>query len=269
MRKIITFILFLSAVVLNAQETALFRVTYDCDALYSKTRKTYRWFLDVGKTQSVFYNPNNRAWASEYDNISKETDIATALVRAQNANKKYGNKNSLEVLTGAPSPDEYTYMRYIKTNKFIYTEKLPQMEWELSDSTKTICYYQCKKAVATVYGRTWTVWYTPDIPVSAGPYVLKGLPGVILEACDADNLFHFVAVGLEQNVSDARIELFEKDKALKCSRSKFLKLRKSEERKTYGEAVKELGINLVKAVDINGKDITNTVKPTSNYLDLE
>ena len=33
MRKIITFILFLSAVVLNAQETALFRVTYDCDAL--------------------------------------------------------------------------------------------------------------------------------------------------------------------------------------------------------------------------------------------
>ena len=45
MRKIITFILFLAAVVLNAQETALFRVTYDCDALYSKTRKTYRWFL--------------------------------------------------------------------------------------------------------------------------------------------------------------------------------------------------------------------------------
>lgn len=269
MRKIITFILFLSAVVLNAQETALFRVTYDCDALYSKTRNTYRWFLDVGKTQSVFYNPNNRAWTSEYDNISKEADIATALVRAQNVNKKYGNKNSLEVLTGAPSSDKYTYMRYIKTNKFIYTEKLPQIDWALSDSTKTICDYQCKKAVATVYGRTWTVWYTPDIPVSAGPYVLKGLPGVILEACDADNLFHFVAVGLEQNVSDARIELFEKDKALKCSRSKFLKLRKSEEGKTYGEAVKELGINLVKAVDINGKDITNTVQPTSNYLDLE
>ena len=142
MRKIITFILFLSAVVLNAQETALFLVTYDCDALYSKTRKTYRWFLDVGKTQSVFYNPNNRAWRSEYDNISKETDIATALARAQNANKKYGNKNSLEVLRGSRSSDKNIHMRYNKKNKLRYKQKLRKIECELSDSTKRIRDYR-------------------------------------------------------------------------------------------------------------------------------
>lgn len=269
MTKIITLILCFFAVVLNAQETALFRVTYDCDALYSKTRKTYRWFLDVGKTQSIFYNPNYRAWNMEYQNMYKETDIATALARVQSINKKYGIKNSLEVLVGEPAADTYTYMKSIKTNKFIYTEKLPQIEWVAEDSTKMVCNYLCRKAVATVYGRVWTVWYTQDIPVSAGPYILKGLPGVILEAYDADNLFHFLAVGIEKNVSDANIELFKKDEALKCSRTKFLKLRKAEENKTYGEAVKELGINLVRAVDANGKDITNDIQPTYNYLDKE
>ncbi len=269
MRKIVTFILCLWAVMLNAQETALFRVTYDCDALYRETRKIYRWFLDVGQTQSVFYNPSNRAWNMEYENISKETDIASALARVQNVNKKYGNKNSLEVLVGAPSIAMYTYMRNMNSNKFIYTEKLPQIEWISADSIKTVCNYLCRQATATVYGRSWTVWYTSDIPVSAGPYVLRGLPGVILEAKDADNQFHFVAVGIEQNLSDVKIELFQKEKALECSRKKFLKLRKAEEGKTYGEVVRSMGIELVRAVDVNGKDITHKVQPRTNYLDKE
>ena len=45
---------------LGAQEKAVYRITYDCDALYSRTRDVYRWNLDIGSTTAVFYSPNWR-----------------------------------------------------------------------------------------------------------------------------------------------------------------------------------------------------------------
>ena len=45
----------------------------------------------------------------------------------------------------------------------------------------------------------WTVWFSSDIPFSDGPWVFCGLPGLILEAQDKDNLFSFRLVGLMSN----------------------------------------------------------------------
>ena len=72
-----------------------------------------------------------------------------------------------------------------------YEEKLPQMSWETTGRDTTVCGYACLQAKAMVYGRDWTVWFAPEIPVSYGPYILGGLPGLILDAVDADGLFHF------------------------------------------------------------------------------
>ena len=269
MKKIISLILCFFALTLQAQEQALFRITYDCDALHREIPKTYRWFLDVGKSQSIFYCPNYRSWSKESAKAKKETDIALALTKIQQVNNTYGVKNSLEVLIGSPSADSYTYINSIRLNRFLYTEKLPKIEWIVTDSVKQVCNYACKKATAKVYGREWSVWYSSDIPVSAGPYVLKGLPGVILEAQDADNLFHFVAVGIEEPKSDTPIQLFNEEKPLKCTRTKFLKLRKADDNRTYKELGKDLGLNIVNVKDAKGNDITNKIQSSRNYLDLE
>ena len=182
MKKIISLILCFFALTLQAQEQALFRVTYDCAALHRETPKTYRWFLDVGKSQSIFYCPNYRSWSKESATLKKETDITVALAKIQQVNNTYAIKNSMEVLIGLPSADCYTYIKSIRLSRFLYTEQLPKIEWMVADSVKQIGNYVCQKATAKVYGREWIVWYSSDIPVSAGPYVLKGLPGVILEA---------------------------------------------------------------------------------------
>ena len=269
MKKILSLLLCFFALTLQAQEQALFRVTYDCTALHRETSKTYRWFLDVGKSQSIFYCPNYRSWSEESAKAKKETDITLALAKIQQVNNTYDVKNSLEVLIGSPSAESYTYVKSIRLNRFLYTEKLPKIEWMVTDSVKQICNYACQKAVAKVYGREWTVWYSSDIPVSAGPYVLKGLPGVILESQDADHLFHFVAVGIEQLKSDTPIQLFNEENTLKCTRTKFLKLRKADENRTYKELGKDLGINIVKIQDTNGNEISNKIQPSLNYLDLE
>lgn len=78
-----------------------------------------------------------------------------------------------------------------------YTEPLDEIQWEISDSTKTVLGYDCMMAKANYHGRNWTVWFAPDIPIQEGPWKLTGLPGLILEAAESTGQHSFTATGLE------------------------------------------------------------------------
>lgn len=78
-----------------------------------------------------------------------------------------------------------------------YTEPLGEIQWEITDSTKTVLGYDCVMAKANYHGRNWTAWFTPDIPVQEGPWKLTGLPGLILEAAESTGQHSFIATGLE------------------------------------------------------------------------
>lgn len=71
------------------------------------------------------------------------------------------------------------------------------ISWELLPQTKNITSFKCQKARGNFRGRTYTVWFTNDIPVSMGPWKLNGLPGLILEATDSSNQFQFFAEKIE------------------------------------------------------------------------
>lgn len=71
--------------------------------------------------------------------------------------------------------------------------ELMPMGWTPADVTDTICGYPCQTAVADYLGRRWSVWYTTEIPVTAGPWLLWGLPGLVLQAIDQERLFTFRA----------------------------------------------------------------------------
>jgi GLPGLI family protein len=74
--------------------------------------------------------------------------------------------------------------------KFKY-EELNNINWELVNEFKIIAKYKCQKAIAHKYGRTWSAYFTTDIPLPFGPYKFNGLPGLILEISDdkGDYLF--------------------------------------------------------------------------------
>ena len=61
-------------------------------------------------------------------------------------------------------------------------EPTPDMAWTLLDDTATISGYLCQKATTTFRGVEWQAWYTEEIPSSAGPWRLRGLPGLIVKA---------------------------------------------------------------------------------------
>ena len=260
---------------LGAQEKAVYRVTYDCDALRdNKVRKAYRWQLDIGEATAVFYNSANRQYLIESEELQHSKDVMAGIAGLQQLWAKYPNRNSLQVLIGKPKAGRYTYMNRIGADDLKYEEPLPQLDWTLTDSVKTICGYTCHQAKAGLYGRTWTVWYCPELPLSYGPYVLGGLPGLILEAEDADGLFHFTAVGIEQAPENTEVELGPSiHKPVKCTRKKYLALRKARAEQTYSDLANDAlagsGAKIVKITDASGKEITDQKQTKKNYLDLE
>jgi GLPGLI family protein len=69
---------------------------------------------------------------------------------------------------------------------FIFKDTLPAINWQIKKDTCNIGGMHCVKAIGYFGGRIYEVWFTPDIPVSLGPYKLGGLPGLILEAKSQD-----------------------------------------------------------------------------------
>lgn len=70
------------------------------------------------------------------------------------------------------------------------------IKWTMNDAEETVCDYECKGASCTFRGKKWNVMYAEDIPTTAGPWKLSGLPGLITSATDAKGIHSFTLVGL-------------------------------------------------------------------------
>lgn len=70
-----------------------------------------------------------------------------------------------------------------KQNIFLVEDPLVKIVWEVDEkSQKKILNYLCFKATTNFRGRMIEVYFTKDLPYSAGPFKFYGLPGLILEA---------------------------------------------------------------------------------------
>ncbi len=91
----------------------------------------------------------------------------------------YNDRRSGEMTAKIPLFDEM----------FLVEEKTPAITWSLTGQSKSIASHECYEAVGSFRGRTYSAWFTTDIPVSAGPYKFGGLPGIILEVVDKEGMF--------------------------------------------------------------------------------
>lgn len=105
-----------------------------------------------------------------------------------------------------------------------YSESIEVRDWTIvEDSTKTILGYECVMATTNYHGRQWNAWFTADIPISAGPWKLLGLPGLILESVDSTHQHHFIANGIQS--TDIEIPpVYEPFEYEETTRIEFLKL---------------------------------------------
>jgi GLPGLI family protein len=80
-------------------------------------------------------------------------------------------------------PEGQTTVRdWIFPHEFEGCEPTPEIAWTLTDDTLTVGGYLCQTATCKFRGVEWHVCYTEEIPSSAGPWRLRGLPGLIVKA---------------------------------------------------------------------------------------
>lgn len=103
-----------------------------------------------------------------------------------------------------------------------------KIDWKISDKTKKWEDYTLQKATTHFGGRTWEVWFANDIPISEGVLFLKGLPGLVVEAKDAENQYHLELIRIQKITEKDRISFLEdlQKRAVKIHLKQYKKLKK-------------------------------------------
>lgn len=84
----------------------------------------------------------------------------------------------------------FTSRELLITKPVIVMDSMVRIDWKIvADSIKTIGALKCKKAIGVFRGRDYEVWYAEEIPINAGPWKLRGLPGLIVEVADTEQVF--------------------------------------------------------------------------------
>lgn len=81
-----------------------------------------------------------------------------------------------------------------------------KLDWKILSEQKTIGKYNTQKAEVHYGGRNWIAWFTTELPFSDGPYIFRGLPGLIISIQDSNNDYSFKLIQVKKNINlfDAR-----------------------------------------------------------------
>ncbi|MEA3461196.1 MAG: GLPGLI family protein [Bacteroidota bacterium] len=90
------------------------------------------------------------------------------------------------------------------TREFRVEDSLENRAWKLQTERKKIGEYTCMKATAILDGDEITAWFTPEIPVPAGPADYYGLPGLVLAVERLDETI-FLATSVDLNAPDPEL----------------------------------------------------------------
>ena len=74
-----------------------------------------------------------------------------------------------------------SYNERFTDEKICIIDSIVVQDWIISDETEKILGYQCKKAIYKRNDVEFTAWFTEEIPISDGPFLYSGLPGLILK----------------------------------------------------------------------------------------
>jgi GLPGLI family protein len=147
---------------------------------------------------------------NEKESVSYSRAIDTIFVLGENNNyiqeasdytiSNYKNLNKKEYYSGTIYP------------KYNLVDSTYHIEWEIKPMSKTILNYKCQLARGSLRGRTYSVYFTTEIPIKNGPHKFDGLPGLVLEIVSDDKCVFYKAKSISR--TDEKIENTYLDKTL-------------------------------------------------------
>lgn len=126
---------------------------------------TFYTLLSNGK-ESFFSIKNDINFSNE--NTSGNKTIRTSFKVQRNNVYKNLNNNALLIDTEVGGKD------------YLVSDKLPKIEWNITEETKQFGEYLLRKATTNYNNRNVVAWFSDKIEISDGPNLYNGLPGLIL-----------------------------------------------------------------------------------------
>ncbi len=213
---------------LQAQEASKGRLYLLIDSIdHSKMQCRYRYAFQEGKRRhsgiSVLQIGSRLSKFMDEDTYHSDS-IGLAL-----GNKLYPREKLHTIIYNIPK-GLFAYQRWVlfdnhPEGKVTITESIAGMEHYLSeeertiprwtfvpDSTRSIMGKDCQLATTELHGRRWSVWFAPSMPMPHGPWLLRGLPGLVVEAYDSEREHEFLLV-----------EVLKRPSAIGLRRSQYFK----------------------------------------------
>ena len=197
----------------------LFIISTNIKAQELSGRVTYNVSLNLTIEQVNKRNKERKVKTSQRtkDRINNARDIVAylefnefnSIQKLESKIKNDGQRIKNITVSGAGNTRVYyTENSLIQKNSVVECKTLgecflieqPKAVWEITRKTKIIGGYLCYSAIYQnpLYKEKKPIaWFAPKIPVSYGPKVFTGLPGIILEL--EDNTVTFTAIKIELN----------------------------------------------------------------------
>lgn len=280
MRHTITIIfMFIVAMAAIAQQKADIEVSYTAhhpNLRNGKDDVTNQYILLAGGDDSKFFSPRTEyidSLNSTPDGQAKYQEITRTAYLGGKMNDIPRADGSFYVLKSGQR-NALTYYDKAGTEKYYYEEEIPKIEWKVGDTTKTILGYDCFDATTDFHVRKWTVWFTPEIPIVAGPWKLLGVPGLILEAIAEGGQYSFVADGIQ--LTDKLITpVYLANEYEKTDRNKFLETQRSFIDNPIGSINARFagrGISIGRVKNENGEDVSDRLfvpRETVDFIETD
>ncbi len=134
--------------------------------------------------------------------------------------------------------------------KYRCEDPVGSLPWVMSTDTATVLGYQCQHATLAFRGRSYNVWFAPEIPSNDGPWKFFGLPGLILRVQDTENTIAMECVGI-QYLNEPYSIVIPKGRYINCKRKELADMVRKRKSMKIG---------------INGGDVVIVSKPVDTSL---
>lgn len=193
MKKYISFLALVMAVIISAQQTSnrfFYELTFKPKKDSARMDKVMT-VLDITPEKSVY---------QDFTIISQDSIMQVEMEAMQKAGvyrdmskmirmPKFGHKIEKKY------PEmKISYSELISMKRLGY-EDGTKMNWNILPEKKKIGEYNAQKATTEYGGRKWTAWFSTDIPFQDGPYKFHGLPGLIVQVEDSAQNYSWTLKG--------------------------------------------------------------------------
>lgn len=184
MYRIVFFLLITAQLYKSQNKRFVYEYSFAEDSTQLDIKKREFLNLDIHKNKSLFY--------------SSEIPEQDSLVKIKEKPKgkfPYQGIQYLDVIE--KNYPEFNMTLYTSCQNYYQVNMQKKPEWKILPEKEKILNFSVQKAITTLYNRKWTVWFTTDIPIQDGPYLLHGLPGLIVKAEDEKKGISFQLVEIK------------------------------------------------------------------------